>query len=435
MTHEGTKYAREQYEKQHGITIEDTTSDDVPLWREPYRNRRSSSIQGARVLPAFRLARTRAAATAATAAAEAAAAHMRSLDWDTSDGAVEGESDGDNSNDDEDSDGYEDSDGDESAEISNYLDRPPRIIAQEEAERIREFRTTLTTRYPDEQFPNGPPPLSETFMQEQIISDQIDEGISFTMALSTEDIEEWSTLADEKVLTRIYGGRFGSGLWEVPRCVTQLMLQLRCQVHVNEMFELMRDPGFQIELAQRVAQRPLHDYVTFKVRPDFSDSSDGNDQSTIDNVHGHGEEDSPGTGVDHGSDHPDIRGVRGDEEEESLGAGVETHGLEWLQTTLLAESPSVQNDMLSTWFSISACPEIQSSPAATGRDRGKCVIHDDLYKRRGSRVEEARRRAGAHADNAMPWPLGGAASGHSSILLSRGSACSCFCSSGRARLF
>ena len=56
MTHEGTKYSREQYEKQHRITLEDMTSDDVPLWREPYGNRHSSSIQGARVLLAFRFA-------------------------------------------------------------------------------------------------------------------------------------------------------------------------------------------------------------------------------------------------------------------------------------------------------------------------------------------------------------------------------------------
>lgn len=179
MTYEGTKYAREQYEKQHGITITDMTSDDVPLWREPYRNRRSSSIQGDRVLSAFRFARTRAAATAV---AEAAVAHMRSLDWDASGEEVEEESDGDNS------------DSSESADISHYLDRPPRIIAQEEAERIREFRTTLSTHYSREQFSNGPTPLAETFEYEKILSDQINEGISFTMALSTENTEEWSSL-------------------------------------------------------------------------------------------------------------------------------------------------------------------------------------------------------------------------------------------------
>lgn len=138
-------------------------------------------------------------------------------------------------------------------------------------------------------------------------------------------------LADENGLTRIYGGRFGSGLWEVPRCITQLMLQLRCQVHVKEMFELMRDPSFQIELAQRVAQRPLHDYMTFKVRPDYSESPNENDQSAIGNVHGHGEEGSPGTGVDHGNDQLEFRGVRGDGEDESPGTGVESQELEWLQ--------------------------------------------------------------------------------------------------------
>ena len=70
---------------------------------------------------------------------------MRSLNMDSSDGEVEDESDGDNSG------------GDESAEVSDYLDSLPRIRAQEEPERIREFRTTLSTRSPREQFPNGPP--------------------------------------------------------------------------------------------------------------------------------------------------------------------------------------------------------------------------------------------------------------------------------------
>ena len=118
------------------------------------------------------------------------------------------------------------------------------------------------------------------------------------------------------------------------RCITQLMLQLRCQVHAKEMFELMKDPSFQIELVQRVAQRPLHDYVMLKFRPDSSEFSEGNDQSATGNVHGHGEEDSPGTGVDHGNDQPDISGVRDDEEDESPGTGVDQHeiGREFVST-------------------------------------------------------------------------------------------------------
>ena len=233
MTHEGTKFARQQYERQHGVVIWDTTGDDVRPFVEPFLVPRKSNApelsRPRRYQPWERSASWRPASSYPV---------MR-LDEhppDSEDDEVEDYisrsevSDGSEDDDDEEEeaaggheaiyggeDMVENQDDDqeevheeEQVEDDNenlvYVLQEPALHQQEgpadtgPASNIHTFGEFLEERYPADFFPNGPPPASVRVIHtvHQILSEDINECVRIDVNFNHFQLNCWTEHARER---------------------------------------------------------------------------------------------------------------------------------------------------------------------------------------------------------------------------------------------
>lgn len=222
MTFKGTKFERQQYERQHGVVVRDTTGDELKPFVEPFLVLRKSSALVSRML------RRTNSETGSVYTIVASPQWVLNLDEDPPDPEANRVEEEDLDTElSQSSEECEDENGSLNVEETEANPTPPQPAPPRSVYHPRSFEEFLDQRHPQDQPLNGPSPTPYRVLHtvDEILIDDINETVRFGIGFSNMELEYWREHAREHGHQMCNEGTWGFGLWRIPRHVSRVFFE------------------------------------------------------------------------------------------------------------------------------------------------------------------------------------------------------------------